>query len=263
VTHNLKNKVALVTGAGSGIGTATVKKLLDEAADVVGADIDMVQLDAMKSRFDDQWGEGRFSHCKVDVSQRVSCEACVENVLDSKGKLDILVNSAGITRRHVDPEADFETAWDRVMEVNLKGSMLMCHAAVDAMKKNKPSSGAIVNLGSIMSFNVYRERDGLSDGFNPYPHSKGAILQLTRDIAVHMAPHGIRVNVVCPGFVDTQLTEGLKNNPELYQSLTSRHPLGRFGTAAEIANVIVFLASNQASFVTGAAWEVDGGFLVT
>ena len=97
--------------------------------------------------------------------------------------------------------------------------------------------------------------------FNPYPHSKGAILQLTRDLAVHMAPHGIRVNSVCPGFVETQLTAGLKDNPELHKTLASRHPLGRFGTANEIANVIVFLASDQASFVTGANWPVDGGYL--
>ncbi|MBX2886533.1 MAG: SDR family oxidoreductase [Granulosicoccus sp.] len=231
MSDKFSNKVALVTGAASGIGTATVDKLLEEGADVVGADIDTRPLDALKSRCDKQWGEGRFSYCKVDVSERESCESCVEDVLRVNSRLDVLVNSAGITRRHVDPDADFETAWDRVMDVNVKGTMLMCHAAVDAMKKNSPSSGAIVNLGSIMSFNVYREQDGLSDGFNPYPHSKGAILQLTRDIAVHMAPHGIRANVVCPGFVDTQLTDGLKNNPDLYQSLASRHPLGRFGTA--------------------------------
>jgi len=161
----------------------------------------------------------------------------------------------------VPDDADFEEAWDQVMAINLKGSMLMSHAAVEVMKKNSPSSGAIVNIGSIMSFNVYNESDGMSDGFNPYPHSKGAILQLTRDLAVHMAPHGIRVNSVCPGFVETQLTASLKDNEELHKTLASRHPLGRFGTADEIANVIVFLASDEASFVTAANWPVDGGYL--
>ena len=256
-----KNRVVLVTGAGSGIGKACVQQFLTGGASVVAADVSTIEATAITGNISSAESGKRLDTAVCDVSNRRECEACIASVSEKFGRLDVLVNSAGISRRNVPADADFEEAWDKVMAVNLKGSMLMSHAATELMKKNSPSAGAIVNIGSIMSFNVNNESDGLSDGFNPYPHSKGAILQLTRDLAVHMAPHGIRVNSVCPGFVETQLTAGLKDNPELHKTLASRHPLGRFGTANEIANVIVFLASDQASFVTGANWPVDGGYL--
>ena len=255
------NKVALVTGAASGIGDAVVKQLLSDGSRVVLADVDEQGVNQSLAPLLETYGPDRVLAIKCDVSDRASCEESVRAAVNKFDQLDILVNSAGISQRHVRVDADFEESWDTVMAVNVKGSLLMSHAAVEAMKQNSPSGGSIVNLGSIMSYVVYNESDGLSDGFNPYPHSKGAILQLTRDLAVHLAPHKIRANAVCPGFVETQLTDGLKNNPALFQKLVSRHPLGRFGTAEEIAKVIVFLASDDASFVTGANWAVDGGYL--
>ncbi len=261
MTNNFESKVAMVTGAASGIGLACTKQLLQKGASIAVADIDQSAITSLVKKLGDSFDSDRILPVQCDVSKRDSCENAVTQTVAHFGKLDILVNSAGISQRHIREGADFEESWDTVIAVNLKGSMLMSRSAAQAMKQNGASSGAIVNIGSIMSFVVYNESDGLSDGFNPYPHSKGAILQLTRDMAVHLAPHGIRVNSVCPGFVDTQLTDSLKNNPDLYNKLASRHPLGRFGTADEIAKVIVFLASDDASFVTGANWAVDGGYL--
>lgn len=265
MTNDLTTKVALVTGAASGIGLASAKQLMQYGASVILADVNLSAVTSVAQELSELVSGDHILPIQCDVSNWASCENAVAQAVAKFGKLDILINSAGISQRNVRAGADFEESWDAVMAVNLKGSMLMSRAAAQAMKQNSTHSGtscgAIVNIGSIMSFVVYNESDGLSDGFNPYPHSKGAILQLTRDLAVHLAPHGIRANAVCPGFVDTQLTDGLKSNPDLYNKLASRHPLGRFGTAEEIAKVIVFLASDDASFVTGANWAVDGGYL--
>jgi len=257
MTERFTGKVALITGGAAGIGEASARRIISEGGRVVGADRDQAKLEALAAEL----GSDVFSPVNCDVTQRASTEGAVQHALDTFGRLDVLINSAGISRRNVRPEADFEEAWDTVMEVNLKGSMLMSHAAVDAMKRNSPSGGSIVNIGSIMSFLVYHADLGLSDGFNPYPHSKGGVIQLTRDTAVHMASDGIRVNAVCPGFINTQLTETLGDNSDLYGMIEKRHPLGRFGKPEEVANVIVFLASEEASFVTGVAWRVDGGYV--
>jgi len=144
------------------------------------------------------------------------------------------------------------------MQVNAKGTLLMCHAAVEAMRQS--GGGAIVNMGSIMSLVGYPTFLPFSDGFNAYPASKGAVLQLTRDMGIRLAKEGIRVNAVCPGFVYTTLTENVTNDPEVHEMMRDLHPLGRMGQPEEVANVIVFLASDEASFVVGAAWAVDGGY---
>ena len=259
--QRFEGNVAVVTGAGSGIGKTCVQQFLNDGANVVAADISQATGTPDDMVFKQAIEQNRLHYVECNVTNRSDCESCAEEAVKQFGRLDVLVNSAGISQRNVRPEADFEETWDQVMAVNVKGSMLMSHAAVEKMKLNSPSSGAIVNISSIMGCVVYNVSDGLSDGFNPYPHSKGAILQLTRDLAVHQAPNGIRVNSVCPGFVETQFTSGLKDNPELYKKLAARHPLGRFGKADEIANVILFLASSHASFVTGANWAVDGGYL--
>ena len=120
--------------------------------------------------------------------------------------------------------------------------------------------GSIVNLGSIMSHVSYPVSLPFSDGFNPYPQSKGAVVQLTRDMGIRLASESIRVNAVCPGFVYTALTQNVTETPEVHETMKALHPLGRLAEPVEIANVIAFLASDEASFVTGAAWPVDGGY---
>ena len=252
----VQDKVAVVTGAASGIGAATAERFAAEGAKLVLCDIDA---DALAARGRDL-GERGFA-CRTvasDVSVRADCEAVVEAACNAFGGLDVLVNSAGITRRNLPENADFERAWERVMAVNVKGTLLMCHASVPAMRER--GGGAIVNLASVMGQRGYPPELGLSDGFNPYPHSKGGVIQLTRDLGLKLAREGVRVNVVCPAFVHTALTQGITSHPERHRRLAARHPMGRLGRAEEIANVILFLASDEASFVTAAAWNVDGGY---
>jgi NAD(P)-dependent dehydrogenase (short-subunit alcohol dehydrogenase family) len=256
MSTQFQGKVAIVTGAASGIGRACAHLLAERGAQVVIADLNTAGAETVAGELVDAGHQA--IALGVDVTQREAVEGMVATAVARLGGLHVLVNSAGITRRNVDPEADFEHAWDTVMAVNLKGTLLACHAAVEAMREG--GGGSIVNLASVMGLVVYPDWFGLSDGFNPYPHSKGGVLQLTRDVAVNVVKDGIRVNVVCPGFVRTELTRSVTENPELHAMLANRHPMGRLGEPEEIANVIAFLASDEASFVTGAVWTVDGGY---
>jgi len=248
----LKDKVALVTGAASGIGRATAERFAMDGARVVVSDVR-----------EDILGQLKFEMPAVhlisgDVTNSNDTHRIVRETEAQFGQLDILVNSAGIVTRNFGTDVDFEERWDKVMEVNVKGTMLMCHAAVDAMRNQ--GGGTIVNIGSIMSFCGYPNSLPFSDGFNPYPVSKGAVAQMTRDMGVRLIKENIRINAVCPGFVYTRLTKKATEIPEVLETLEDLHPIGRLGKPEEIANVIAFLASDEASFVVGATWLVDGGW---
>ncbi len=256
MTGRLQDKAALITGGASGIGRASAERFAREGARLVLADRDGEAAQALAARL--AAGGAEALAVKCDVTDRDAVDAAVAQAVERYGRLDVLVNSAGISARHVPEGADFDEAWRLVMDVNLRGSMLASHAAVAAMRST--GGGAIVNLASIMSFVVHPPGYGLSDGFNPYSPSKGAIVQMTRDLAVNVGDAGIRVNAVCPGFVETPLTKGITGNPNLRSAMVARHPIGRLGRPEEIASVIAFLASDEASFVTGAAWLVDGGY---
>jgi NAD(P)-dependent dehydrogenase (short-subunit alcohol dehydrogenase family) len=250
--QRLNGKTALVTGAASGIGRATVVKFAAEGARIVAADINPEALGSLQAE------AGVVDVVAGDVSCRADTQAMVDVAVERLGRLDILVNSAGITPRTVDPQADFEARWEAVMRVNAKGTMMMCHAAVTAMRAG--GGGSIINLASIMGLVGYPTSLPFSDGFSAYPHSKGAVVQLTRDMGVRLAQEGIRVNAVCPGFVYTALTENVTEDEAVHQQMRQLHPAGRMGHPEEIANVIAFLASDEASFVAGAVWPVDGGY---
>jgi NAD(P)-dependent dehydrogenase (short-subunit alcohol dehydrogenase family) len=190
----------------------------------------------------------------ADVTSRADAGRVVGDTVRAFGRLDVLVNSAGITARNVRAGADFEEVWDTVIDVNLKGTYLMCWFAVPEMKKT--GGGAIVNLSSIIGLVGHP----LSDGFNPYPASKGGVLQLTKDLGINQAKFGIRTNCICPGFTRTAMTRGLTENPEMLAKLEALHPMGRLGEPEEIAKAALFLASDDASFITGAFLAVDGGY---
>jgi len=248
----LMDKVAIVTGAASGIGEATAHRFASEGANVVGYDIDEAGLAALADK------ESSIRIRTGDVADSTLAKKVVEETVAEFGRLDILVNSAGITARTVDPNADRESRWDTVMKVNAKGTLIMSEAAVAAMRES--GGGSIVNLSSIMGLVGYPTVLPFSDGFNSYPHSKGAVAQMTRDMGVRLAKESIRVNAVCPGFIYTSLTENVTGDEEIHETMKSLHPLGRMGKAEEVAAVIAFLASDDASFVAGATWTVDGGY---
>ena len=246
----LQNKTALVTGAASGIGAACVALFKAEGARVAGVDLNTEALSALGDTLE-------FSQ-RLDVTDKVAVDATVDAVAEKFGGIDILVNCAGITTRHVPKGMSWEDGWQLVMDVNVKGTLLIS-AAVMVVQRRTATGGAIVNLSSIYG-QVARPPflAGLPD---PYTHSKGAVLQMTRDLAVSGAPDRIRVNALCPGFISTPLTIGLRENAQVNAQLLSMHPLGRLGEADEVARCALFLASDDASFVTGTSLAVDGGYL--
>jgi NAD(P)-dependent dehydrogenase (short-subunit alcohol dehydrogenase family) len=256
MTARLPDKVALITGGASGIGRCTAQVFAREGAKLVLADLNLAAAEALAAELAAYGADALAVRC--NVCNRAEVEAAVARAVEHFGRLDVLVNSAGISARHVPEGSDFEQAWQLIMDVNVRGTMLASHAAVAAMAKR--GSGAIVNLASIMSYVVHPAGYGLSDGFNAYSQSKGAIVQMTRDLAVNSGHPGIRVNAVCPGFIETPLTTAIWSNPNLRSAMEARHPIGRLGKPEEIAAVIAFLASDEASFVTGATWLVDGGY---
>jgi len=249
----LDGRVALITGAATGIGESCTRLMLAEGARVVAADVDEAGLARLAAEHE----RDALATCTLDVSDAAAAAGSVALAAERFGRLDVLVNSAGISPRALG-EVGYETVWKRVLEVNALGTALMCRAALPVMRE--AGSGSIVNLASIMSLVGYHDSLGLSDGFSPYPQSKGAVLQLTRDLAANNAKAGVRVNAVCPGFVHTNLTRGLTEDAGKRAALEHMHPMGRLGEPEEIATVVLFLASDEASFVTGAAWTVDGGY---
>lgn len=250
----LTDSVAIVTGAASGIGRACARRFLEEGAVVLACDIDGAGLEKLAA----VGGQGRLHTAVCDVTKRADAEASVEQALSLGGRLDCLVNSAGITPRTLPPEADFEERWDAVMEVNAKGVFLMSHAALAVMRP--AGRGSIVNLVSVMSMVGYPTSLPFSDGFTAYPHSKGAVAQMTREMGVRFGVDGVRINAVAPGFVYSPLTENVVGDPEVHAEMRRLHPMGRMGEPEEIAAVVAFLASDEASFVTASVWPVDGGY---
>ena len=250
----LEGRTALITGAGSGIGAACAELFSAEGANVFCADLELEAAQAVAERINQRGGSAGAG--KVDVTSNLECNLLVGEVLERFEGLDVLVNSAGVTPRKAPPDWDFEEKWDWVIDVNLKGTMLMSHAASKFMLEN--SYGSIVNLASIIGLVGYSE--GMSDGFNPYPHSKGGVVQMTRDMGVAFAKQGVRVNALCPGFTYTALTKSLTDDDDTRLRLESLHPMGRLGEPIEIAYAALYLASDESSFVTASMLPVDGGY---
>lgn len=246
----LDGKVALITGAASGIGAAIALRFAQEGARIAGMDIQ--DLDG------GYWSEalrlaGAGPLHKVDVRDKEAVARAVAEVEAQMGRIDLLVNSAGVAGGgpvHLIEDAE----WDRVMDVNLKGTLHACQAALPGMLARQ--SGSIVNIASVEGIEGF-------EGGSAYNASKGAVILLTRNMAIDYGRRGIRVNALCPGFIETPLfrsTLELEAMNEVRDKIRDAHQLGRFGQPVEIANGALFLASEEASFVTGQALAVDGGY---
>jgi len=249
----LKDKVAIVTGAGSGIGRATSAIFAREGAILVLNDIDRQGLDKVTA----QIGKDKSRAVVGDISKEETARRLAEEAMSAFGHIDVLVNNAGIHFLKDVTDMSVEE-WDRLMDINLKSMFLCCKHVIPHMLKRK--KGSIVNLASISSF-IGQEIEGASTF--AYNITKAGALQLTKSLASRYAPDGIRVNCVCPGNVETNILKRAtaEEAAEFWRQAARMEPMGRNAQPEEIANAILFLASDEASFVTGCPLLVDGGYL--
>ena len=251
----LESKVALITGGGSGIGRACAEMFAHEGARVAVSDISLERAQATTQFVTSHGGEA--IAISGDVSVGDDAQNMVSATVEKFGKLDVLVNSAGVSARNAMPKGSSpEEVWDKVIDVNLKGTYMVSWHAVPEMAKS--GGGSIINLSSIMGLVGYPV--GMGGGFNPYNPSKGGVLQFTRNLAIDSASKNVRVNCICPGYVETNLTSALTKDAEALSRLETLHPIGRLGQPEEIAYAALYLASDESGFVTGTPLVVDGGY---
>jgi NAD(P)-dependent dehydrogenase (short-subunit alcohol dehydrogenase family) len=256
MTGRLSGKVALITGAANGLdgqlmgfGGAFARTAAREGASVVIADIDEDNGRLTASQIEAGGTKALFA--RLDVTSETEWQAAIGAAVDAFGRLDVLVHSAGI-HALFDVEHTSEQDWDRVMAVHARGAFLGTKYAVPHMRKG--GGGSIVNVSSISAM-------GGSPSNTAYHAAKGAIRSFTKSAAIQLAGDGIRVNSLHPGFADTPFTAGPFSAPGALERRLKQVPMGRLGTAQEIANAILYLASDDSSYVTGAELVIDGGYL--
>jgi len=242
----LDNRIALITGAGSGIGEAIARAMADAGARAIAVDID----GAAAARTATSIGGSAASYT-CDVADRGQCDALAAAVRRDVGAISILVNNAGIIRRGTVGDANARADWDATLAVNLDGPYNMVTAFLDQLRETK---AAVINIGSIQSFVALPNSAA-------YTTSKGGVRLLTKALAIELSPLGIRVNAIGPGFVATPLNARARENPDYMANFTGRIPMGRVGAPEDIAGPAVFLASDMARYVTGITLPVDGGYL--
>ena len=251
MTERVADRIAIVTGAGSGIGQASAIRLAEEGATVICADINGTAANETASQIRDL--NLKAEGFEIDIADSNACESIVSHCAAKFSAIDILVNNAGVNLPGVFHEVSNETI-DRTLNVNVKGAMYLTRAAIPHMLKN--SRGSIVNMSSVNGL--------VSEPYlSVYSASKGAIVMFTRGIALDYAKTGIRCNAICPGWVDTPINHAhakmLGGLDHVYKTIDSFQPIGRPGTSREIANVVLFLASDESSFMTGSIVSADGG----
>ena len=246
---NFHDKVVLVTGGGAGIGAAITRRFVTEGALVVICDIDPGPAEVLAAEVS-SIGPGRAVVMALDVGDAQAWKAVAGEICAKHGGIDVLVNNAGIYQ-NLPLEEISEAAWDQMMTVNAKGPFLGTRAVMAAMRAR--GGGAIVNISSMAGITGSRSAH--------YAASKGAVRLLTKSVALAGAPD-IRCNSVHPGMVETEMARTAVETPGARQGRLARIPMARFGDPSEIANVVVFLASDEASFMTGAEIAVDGGCAV-
>jgi NAD(P)-dependent dehydrogenase (short-subunit alcohol dehydrogenase family) len=246
----LKDKVALITGAASGIGSACALRFAQEGAKICGFDLN--------ERCDERWTEAartapRAHFVSGDVRSDETVARTAAEVKSRFGRIDIVVNAAGVAGGGPAHAVSLEE-WDRVLDVNLKGTFLVCKHVLPLMMEQ--GCGSIVNIASVEGLEA-------TEGASAYTASKGGVVLLTKNMAIDYARRGIRVNSVCPGFIDTPMLKGIFDIPGLEECkdrIVDSHQIRRLGRPEEIANAVLFLASDEASFITGHALVVDGGY---
>jgi NAD(P)-dependent dehydrogenase (short-subunit alcohol dehydrogenase family) len=240
----LKDKIAIVTGADSGIGRAIAEKFVEEGAKVVFSDIN--QTESIEEKY-----PGKAIFVKCDVSNSAEVNALVAKAVEIFGGLDIMVNNAGIGTQGTVIDMDDET-WQKTININLSGVFYGIRAAGKYMNDNK-IKGSIINMSSILG----------EVGFNgsiAYCAAKGGVAQLTKAGAIDLAKVGIKVNAIAPGFIETEMTKGLLQDPATKEFLERSTPMGYVGQPIDIAEAAVYLASDKSSYVTGNILFVDGGW---
>ncbi|MDZ7343900.1 MAG: SDR family oxidoreductase [candidate division KSB1 bacterium] len=246
----LANKVALITGAASGIGRESAHLFAKEGAKVVVVDINEAAGQETVSRI--RAGGGQAAFMRADVSKAAEAQAMIEFAERTFGKLDVLFNNAGIFPDQDGSVVETEEAiWDLVMKVNLKGVFFGCKYGIPALLR--AGGGSIINTASFVALM------GAATSQIAYTASKGGVLAMTREIAVEFARQNIRVNAICPGPVETPLLAQLLSDPARRQRRMVHIPMGRLARAQEVAHAALFLASDEASYINGATFTVDGG----
>ena len=252
----LDGKRALITGAGSGIGEAIATLFSAQGAHVIVADVQADAAERVASDISRQGGSA--SPLVVDVTDEDQVRTSFEQLAHQQGQLDLLVNNAGISHVGSVLETSLQD-WERVLRVNAGGVFLCAREAVRLMLQQEPKGGVIINMSSVAAMIGVERR-------LPYSASKGAVLALTRSIAMDFVDQGIRCNAICPGTVQTPFVEGyLKRSfpgqeDSVRQTLHARQPIGRMGQPEEIAAAALYLASDEAAFITGSALVIDGGW---
>lgn len=246
----LDGKVALITGGGSGMGKVASKLFADEGAKVVLTDVNDGAAEAVAVEIAAAGGEA--IHVHADVSSEADAQAMVARAVERFGRLDVLYNNAGVM---LDTDGSVDTTdvsvWDVTLAVNVKGVAFGCKYGIPAMIAN--GGGSIINVASFVAWM------GAATSQTAYTASKGAVLAMTREIAVEYARKGIRCNALCPGPIDTPLLQELLSDPDRRARRMVHIPMGRLGRAEELARAALFLASDDSSFMTGSSLIVDGG----
>lgn len=245
----MRDRIAVVTGAAQGNGAAIARGLAAAGMKVALADLQTEALDGVRAEI--AAAGGTAFAAPLDVSDVAAARRFAADVAEALGPVSVLVNNAGIIARSPIDAASYDDDWQRILTVNAGGPQIMVRAFLSQLEETR---GCVVNLGSIMSMVA-------ASGVSAYAASKGAVAQLTKALASELAPRGIRVNAILPGVIETPMTETTRNNPDAIGRFMAHTPMGRVGRPDELVGPVLFLASDAASYVTGALLPVDGGYL--